>query len=135
MLSGLTCCRLHTWLLPLVTHKSNLIPNLVPRVLLGTKVPWWIVAQILGNNLLLYFPDVPGLKLTPFNCSIKMSVYYIASLKINYFIAQNLGNKTKPRDHDPPGYFRSQKYPGYEVALYLGYLLFGQQNILLTNNK
>ena len=45
-----------------------------------------------------------------------MSVYYIASLKINYFIAQNLGNKAKPRDHDPPGYFRSQKYPGYEVA-------------------
>ena len=45
-----------------------------------------------------------------------MSVYYIASLKINYFIAQNLGNKAKPRDHDPPGYFRSQKYPGYEVV-------------------
>ena len=44
-----------------------------------------------------------------------MSVYYIASLKINYFIAQNLGNKAKPRDHDPPGYFRSQKYPGYKV--------------------
>ena len=44
-----------------------------------------------------------------------MSVYYIASLKINYFITQNLGNKAKPRDHDPPGYFRSQKYPGYEV--------------------
>ena len=34
-----------------------------------------------------------------------MSVYYIASLKINCFIAQNLGNKAKPRD--PPGYFRS----------------------------
>ena len=32
-----------------------------------------------------------------------MSVYYIASLKINYFIAQNLGNKAKSRDHDPPG--------------------------------
>ena len=45
-----------------------------------------------------------------------MSVYYIVSLKIFYFIAQNLGNKAKPRDHDPPGYFRSQKYPGYEVA-------------------
>ena len=45
-----------------------------------------------------------------------MSVYYIASLKINYFIAQNLGNKAKPRDHNPPGYFRSQKYPGYEVV-------------------
>ena len=44
-----------------------------------------------------------------------MSVYYIASFKINYFIAQNLGNKAKPRDHDPPGYFHSQKYPGYEV--------------------
>ena len=44
-----------------------------------------------------------------------MSVCYIASLKMNYFIAQNLGNKAKPRDHDPPGYFRSQKYPGYEV--------------------
>ena len=26
---------------------------------------------------------------------------------INRFIAQNLGNKAKPRDHDPPGYFRS----------------------------
>ena len=46
-----------------------------------------------------------------------MSVYYIASLKINYFIAQNPGNKAKPRDHDPPAYFRSQKYPGCEVAL------------------
>ena len=45
-----------------------------------------------------------------------MSVYYIASLKIIYFISQNLGNKAKPRDHDPPGYFRSQKYPGYEVG-------------------
>ena len=37
-----------------------------------------------------------------------MSVYYIAYLKINFhcplnFIAQNLGNKAKPRDHDPPG--------------------------------
>ena len=31
-----------------------------------------------------------------------MSVYYIASLKINHFIAQNLGNKAKPRDHNPP---------------------------------
>ena len=58
---------------------------------------------------------MPGLKLTPFNCSIKMSVYYIASLKINHFIAQNLGNKAKPRDHNPPEYFRSQKYPGDEV--------------------
>ena len=38
------------------------------------------------------------------------------SLKINCFIAQNLGNKAKPRDHDPPGYFRSKKYPGYEVG-------------------
>ena len=69
------------------------------------------------KNLLLYFSDVPGVKLTPFNYSINMSVYYIASLKINYFIAQNLGNKAKPRDHDPPEYFRSQKYPGYEVDL------------------
>ena len=34
---------------------------------------------------------------------------------INFFIAQNMGNKAKPRDHDPPGYFRSKKYPGYEV--------------------
>ena len=49
-----------------------------------------------------------------------MSVYYIASLKINYFIAQNLGNKAKPRDYDPPGYFRSQKYPGYEVDMGIG---------------
>ena len=65
------------------------------------------------NNLLLYFPDVPGLKLTPFNYSTNMSIYYIASLKISYFIAQNLGNKAKPRDYDPPGYFRFQKYPGY----------------------
>ena len=46
-----------------------------------------------------------------------MSVYYFASLEISYFIAQNLGNKAKPRDQDPPEYFRSQKYPGYEVAL------------------
>ena len=88
--------------------------NLVPRVLLGTKVPWWIVVTWFRNrfrfhNLLLYFPDVAGLKLTPFNYSINMSIYYIASFKINYFIAQNLGNKAKPRDHDPPGYFRSQK--------------------------
>ena len=45
-----------------------------------------------------------------------MSIYYIASLKIVYFIAQNLGSKAKPRDHDPPGYFRSQTYPEYEVA-------------------
>ena len=45
-----------------------------------------------------------------------MSVCYIVSLKINYFIAQNLGNKAKPRDHDPPEYFRSQKYPGYEES-------------------
>ena len=45
-----------------------------------------------------------------------MSVYYIASSKIYYFTAQNLGNKAKPRDHDPSGYFRSQKYPGYEVG-------------------
>ena len=59
------------------------------------------------NNLLLYFSGVAGLKLTPFNYSINMSVYHIASHKINYFIAQNLGNKTKPRKHDPPGYFRS----------------------------
>ena len=35
---------------------------------------------------------------------------------INCFIAQNLGNKAKPRDHDPPGYFRSQMYPGYEIG-------------------
>ena len=35
------------------------------------------------------------------------------------FIAQNLGNKTKQRDHDPPGYFRSWKYPGYEVEIKL----------------
>ena len=49
-----------------------------------------------------------------------MSIYYIASIKINYFIAQNLGNKAKPLDHDPPGYFRSQKYPGYEVVLKQG---------------
>ena len=50
-----------------------------------------------------------------------MSVYYITSLKINYFIAQNLGNKAKPRGHDPPGYFRFQKYPGYEVAIITAY--------------
>ena len=31
-----------------------------------------------------------------------MSVYYIASLKIIYFIARDLGNEAKPRDHDPP---------------------------------
>ena len=29
---------------------------------------------------------------------------------------QDFGNKAKPRDHDPPGYFRCQKYPGYEVG-------------------
>ena len=46
-----------------------------------------------------------------------MSVYYIASLKISHFIAQNLGNKAKPRGHDPPGYFRSQKYPGYRYEV------------------
>ena len=66
--------------------------------------------------MLLYFSDVPGLKLTPFNYSINMSVYYIASLKISYFIAQNLGNKAKPRDNDPPGYFRSLKYPGTRLV-------------------
>ena len=49
-----------------------------------------------------------------------MSVYYFASLKISYFIGQNLGNKAKPRDHDPPGYFRSQKYSGYEVVNNVG---------------
>ena len=62
------------------------LANLVPRVLLETKVPWWIVvtwfrfiAQILGNKTIyfLYFSDVPGLKLTPFNYSINMSVYYV----------------------------------------------------------
>ena len=49
--------------------------NLVPKVLLGTKVTWWIVvtwfrfiAQILGNKTVYYVLfDVPGLKLTPFN--------------------------------------------------------------------
>ena len=45
-----------------------------------------------------------------------MSVYYIASLKINYFTAQNVGNKVKARYHDPSGYIRSQKYPGYQVV-------------------
>ena len=40
--------------LPVLYHS-----NLVPRVLLGTKVPWWIVvtwfrfiAQILGNEII-----------------------------------------------------------------------------------
>ena len=70
--------------------------------------------QYTRSNLLLYFPNVPGRKLTPFNYSINMLVYYIASLKINCFIAQNLGNKAKPCDQDPLGYFRCQKYPGYE---------------------
>ena len=37
---------------------------------------------------------------------------------ISYFIAQNLGNNAKPRDH-VPGYFRFQKYPGYEVKFHL----------------
>ena len=50
------------------------ISNLVPRVLLGTKVPWWIVvtwfclfAQILGKKTIYYciFPMFLGLKLTP----------------------------------------------------------------------
>ena len=40
---------------------------------------------------------------------------------INCFIAQNLGNKAKPRDHDLPGYFRSLKYPGYEIVTVVGY--------------
>ena len=58
-----------------------------------------------------------------------MSVYYIASLTINYSIPQNLGNKAKARDHDPPGYFRSQMYPGYEVATKL------EQEMILTLNR
>ena len=102
--------------------------NLIPRVLLETKVPWWIVdtwfrfiAQILGNKTVYYcIVDVPGLKLTPFN-SVQTCQHILLSfppsLKINCFIiAQNVGNKAKPRDHDPPGYFRFQKYPGYEVG-------------------
>ena len=40
-----------------------------------------------------------------------MSVYYFVSLKVNYFIAQNLGNKANPRDHDPPGYLAFLKVP------------------------
>ena len=51
-----------------------------------------------------------------------MSVHYTASFKINYFTAQNPSNKAKPRDHDPPGYFRSQKYPGYEVGYDLAHV-------------
>ena len=30
-----------------------------------------------------------------------------------------MDNKAKPRDHDPPGYFRSWKYPGYEVDRFI----------------
>ena len=59
-----------------------------------------------------------------------MSAYYIASLKIIYFIAQNLGSKAKPRDHDPQGYFRSQKYPGYEVVCPF---VYGLQNFHTTS--
>ena len=43
-----------------------------------------------------------------------MSVNYIAFPTPRSNIAQNLGNKAKPHDHDPLGYFR---YPGYEVGL------------------
>ena len=73
---------------------------------------FWTIKQFIT-----IFSRCSWTEINTFNCSIKMSVYYIASLKIKYFIAQNLGNKAKPRDHDPPGYFRSQKYPGYEVAV------------------
>ena len=37
-----------------------------------------------------------------------------------FALSQNLGNKAKPHDHDPPGYFCPKKYPGYEVDFYLG---------------
>ena len=69
--------------------------NLVPRVLLGTKVPWWIAVT----------------------CQEHRGQEHRNNTIINCFIAQNLGNKEKPRDHDPPGYFRSKKYPGNEVVL------------------
>ena len=71
-----------------------------------------------GHVVSLYCPDfiivlfdVPGLKLTPFN-SVQTCRHILLSfppsLKINCFIiAQNVGNKAKPRDHDPPRYFRS----------------------------
>ena len=45
-----------------------------------------------------------------------MSVYYIASLKINYLIGQNLGNKAKPRDHDPLGTFVPKSTLGTRLA-------------------
>ena len=64
-----------------------------------------------------------------------MSVYYIASFKINYFIAQNLGNKEKPRDHDPPGYFRSQKYPGYEVERNVAYSIVSISLVLSEGSQ
>ena len=55
--------------------------------------------------------NVPGLKLTPFN-SVQTCWHILLSfplsLKIDCFIiAQNVGKKAKPHDHDPPGYFRS----------------------------
>ena len=93
--------------------------NLVPRVLLGTKVPWWIVvtwfrfiAQILGNKTVYYcivrcsWPEINTFYSVQTCRQILLS--FPPSLKINCFIiAQNMGNKAKPRDNDPPGYFRS----------------------------
>ena len=67
------------------TSELKVCINLVPRVLLGTKVPWWIVvtwvrfiAQILGNKTIcycIYFSNVLGLKLTSFNCSINQGTF------------------------------------------------------------
>ena len=44
-----------------IVSAGNSLYNLVPRVLLETKVPWWIVvtwfrftAQILGNKAIYY---------------------------------------------------------------------------------
>ena len=53
-----TAIRLFTYNVKL-ENLSKMAANLVPRVLLGTKVPWWIVvtwfrfiAQILGNKII-----------------------------------------------------------------------------------
>ena len=55
----------------------------------------------------------PGTALRAVASGINMSVYYIASFKINYFIAQNLGNKAQPRDHDPPKSTLGTRVPSF----------------------
>ena len=82
-------------------------------------MPWWIVvtwfrfiAQNLGNRT-IYYCIVPMFLAWNEYLLIKVQTYRYTILPFpplaqkHCFVAQNLGNKGTPRDHDPPGYFRS----------------------------